>query len=54
MFLLGWILDMIFTIVGTLTLFLFFGNSPIIFIFFIIFPFVFITIWHYFTKKRGN
>ena len=34
MFLLGWIIDAILTIMGTLVLYLFFGNSPITFIFF--------------------
>lgn len=52
MFLLGWIIDAILTIIGTLVLYLFFGNSPITFIFFTMFPFVFIATWNYFIKEK--
>lgn len=53
MFLLGWLIDIIFTIGIVLAMVLFLGNSPIVFLTMIIFPVVFILAWTKIFKKRG-
>ena len=45
MFLLGWIIDGVLTVIGCIILACAFGNSPITFLFFFVFPIVFILIW---------
>ena len=45
MFLLGWMIDGILTVIGCILLACAFGNSPITFLFFFVFPIVFILIW---------
>ena len=45
MFLLGWMIDGVLTVIGCIILACAFGNSPITFLFFFVFPIVFILIW---------
>ena len=45
MFLLGWMIDGILTVIGCILLACAFGNSPITFLFFFVFPIAFILIW---------
>jgi hypothetical protein len=53
MFLLGWTIDGILTVMGCILLACAFGNSPITFLFFFVFPIVFILIWcKIFCDKR--
>ena len=51
MFLLGWTIDGILTVIGCILLTCAFGNSPITFLFFFIFPITFILIWCKIFKK---
>ena len=53
MFFLGWLIDIILTVVGYVFLGIYFGNSPITFIFFCCFPIPFILIWCKIFEKRG-
>lgn len=50
MFLFVWLLDAILTTLGVIVLAIFFGNSPITFLFFFIFPLVFITFCYWIKK----
>ena len=45
MFLLGWMIDGVLAVIGCILLACAFGNSPITFLFFFVFPIVFILIW---------
>ena len=45
MFLLGWMIDGVLTVIGCILLACAFGNSPITFLFFFVFPIVFILVW---------
>ena len=45
MFLLGWMIDGVLTVIGCILLACAFGNSPITFLFFFVFPIAFILIW---------
>ena len=53
MFLLGWMIDGILTVIGCILLACAFGNSPITFLFFFVFPIVFILIWCKIFVNRG-
>ena len=46
MFLLGWMIDGVLTVIGCILLACAFGNSPITFLFFFVFPIAFILIWY--------
>ena len=52
MFLLGWMIDGILTVIGCILLACAFGNSPITFLFFFIFPIAFILIWYKIFEKN--
>lgn len=52
MFLLGWTIDGILTVIGCILLACAFGNSPITFLFFFVFPIAFILIWCKIFEKR--
>ena len=45
MFLLGWMIDGVLTVIGCILLACAFGNLPITFLFFFVFPIAFILIW---------
>ena len=45
MFLLGWLIDAVLTVFGSIFLGCVFGNAPITFAFFCFFPIPFILIW---------
>jgi hypothetical protein len=53
MFFLGWLIDIILTVFGSIFLAIYFGNSPLTFIFFCCFPIAFILIWCKIFEKRG-
>lgn len=52
MFLLGWMIDGILTVIGCILLACIFGNSPITFLFFFVFPIAFILIWCKIFEKK--
>ena len=52
MFLLGWMIDGVLTVIGCILLACAFGNSPITFLFFFVFPIVFILIWCKIFEKK--
>ena len=52
MFLLGWMIDGVLTVIGCILLACAFGNSPITFLFFFVFPIAFILIWYKIFKKK--